>query len=317
MKIIFLGTPQFAVPSLDILVKNKYDIAAVITAPGKNAGRGLKIKQSAIKEYADEKGLLTFQPEKFSDTGFLNQIRTLNADLFIVVAFRMLPEVLWKMPPLGTFNLHGSLLPDYRGAAPINRAIMNGETETGVTTFFLKHEIDTGNIIFSEKIAIHPNETAGELHDRMMVTGAQLVLKTVKTIESQSVTTQPQEALADTGSNLKKAPKIFTADCQLNWELAAHQLHNQIRGLSPFPGAFTWLSAPDGKRILLKIHRTALTSRSDSKQPGTIEAGEENIFIRCNDFYLELLEVQQEGKKRMTVKDFIKGFRTEKAWKAE
>ncbi len=314
MKIIFLGTPEFAVPSLDILVKNGYEIAAVITASGKKAGRGLKVKQPAIKEYADEKGLLTFQPEKLSDTAFLDEIRSLNADLFIVVAFRMLPEALWNMPPLGTFNLHGSLLPDYRGAAPINRAIMNGESETGVTTFFLKHEIDTGNIIYREKIPIHPNETAGELHDRMMVTGAQLVLKTVKAIEAGTAVTTSQEALADTVSQLKTAPKIHTADCLINWNRPVHQLHNQVRGLSPYPGAFTWLTAADGSRMMLKIYRSALSSRTDASSPGTIVTADGKLFIRGNDFYLELLEVQQEGKKRIPVIEYLRGFRSEKLW---
>lgn len=317
MKIIFLGTPEFAVPSLDILVKNGYEIAAVITAPGKKAGRGLKVKQPAIKEYADEKGLLTFQPEKLNDAAFLDTLRSLNADLFIVVAFRMLPEALWNMPPHGTFNLHGSLLPDYRGAAPINRAIMDGESETGVTTFFLKHEIDTGNIIYREKIAIQHNETAGELHNRMMATGAQLVLKTVKAIESGTATTTSQEALADTVSQLKTAPKIYTADCQINWNRPVHQVHNQVRGLSPFPGAFTWLTAPDGSRMMLKIYRSALSSRTDASSPGRIEITDGKFFIRCNDFYLELLEVQQEGKKRIPVNEYLRGFRSEKLWSAD
>src|SRR5687767_874321 len=231
-----MGTPEFAVASLDILVKNNYPIAAVITAPDKPAGRGLEVQQSAVKKYAVLKNLNVLQPEKLKDPDFISRLKALNADLFIVVAFRMLPEAVWNMPELGTFNLHASLLPQYRGAAPINRAIMNGEKETGVTTFFLQQEIDAGDILFQEKISIGDTETAGELHDRMAELGAALVVKTVRAIEDDSTHPVPQPPA---GANLKTAPKIFKEDCRINWNKSANEIFNLIRGLSPFPGAFT------------------------------------------------------------------------------
>jgi len=314
MKIIFLGTPEFAVPSLKILVDNGYDIAAVITAPGKKAGRGLQIKEPAIKLYADDAQLKTYQPEKLSDPVFIEEIRSLKADLFIVVAFRMLPEKLWNMPPKGTFNLHSSLLPQYRGAAPINRVIMNGETQTGVTTFFLKHEIDTGNIIKQQHVNIGPDETAGELHDELMQIGAELVLDTVRAIELGTATAIKQDELVI--SDIKTAPKIFTPDCQLDWSQTAQQLHNQVRGLSPFPGAFTHLEDQNGNKMLLKIYRSAITPIPASKSTGTLTVEGSKLFIDCSDFRLEILEIQQEGKKRIKSDEFVRGFRTEKGWKA-
>jgi methionyl-tRNA formyltransferase len=314
MKIIFLGTPEFAVPSLDILVKNGYDNVAVVTASAKKAGRGLQLKQPAIKEYADKAGIKTFQPEKFSDPVFLKEILSLSADLFIVVAFRMLPEALWKMPPLGTFNLHSSLLPQYRGAAPINRVIMNGEKETGVTTFFLKHEIDTGNIILQEKIAILPDETAGELHDRLKISGAELLLKTVQAIENNSVETLNQEVLIN--EPLKAAPKIFPEDCRINWSAKCENIHNQVRGLSPFPGAFTTIENKTGEKLILKIYRSSKSNFNSDLIPGKISVENNSLYIDCFDYRLEILEVQLEGKKRIQVAEFLKGFRLEKEWKA-
>ncbi len=314
MKIIFLGTPEFAVPSLEILVQNGYDIVAVVTASAKKAGRGLQLKQPAIKEYADKAGIKTFQPEKLSDPEFLKEIKSLGADLFIVVAFRMLPEVLWKMPSLGTFNLHSSLLPQYRGAAPINRVIMNGEKETGVTTFFLKHEIDTGNIIMQEKFDILPDETAGELHDRLKFIGAELVLKTVQAIINNSVETLNQEVLIK--EPLKPAPKIFPEDCRINWSAKCENIHNQIRGLSPFPGAFTTIENNSGEKLLLKIYRSSNSNFNSDLIPGKISVENNNLYIDCSDYKLEILEVQLEGKKRIPVSEFLKGFRLEKQWMA-
>jgi len=316
MRIIFLGTPDFAVPSLDILVANGYNIAAVITAPGKPAGRGLQIKESPIKKYADIKGIPAFQPVRLSDPEFLASVKALHADLQIVVAFRMMPQALWQMPPLGTFNLHGSLLPHYRGAAPINRAIMNGETETGVTTFFLKQEIDTGNIIFRDKITISPNETAGELHDRMMVSGAGLVLKTVQAIESGKVILKEQNEFILSGESLKSAPKIYNADCKIDWNLSRQTIHNQVRGLSPFPGAFTHLVDAGGTQFLMKIFRTQLVDADEIAKAGTIRIFEKKLLVFCNDGPIEILELQQEGKKRIPSPEFIKGFRMEKGWRA-
>lgn len=316
MRIIFLGTPDFAVPSLDILVANGYDIAAVITAPGKPAGRGLQIKESPIKKYADSKGIPALQPVRLSDPQFLETVKELKADLMIVVAFRMMPQALWQMPPLGTFNLHGSLLPHYRGAAPINRAIMNGETETGVTTFFLKQEIDTGNIIFREKIAISPNETAGELHDRMMVIGAELVLKTVQAIEKGNVILKEQNEFISASETLRSAPKIFSDDCKINWTNSRQSIHNQVRGLSPFPGAFTHLVDENGTQFLMKIFRTQLIDSDEKDNAGTIRISDKKLLIFCNDGPIEILELQQEGKKRISASEFIKGFRIEKGWRA-
>src|SRR4051812_34554046 len=232
MKIVFMGTPDFAVESLDILVKNKYTIVGVITAPDKPAGRGQQLQQSAVKQYALANGLKTLQPEKLKDPDFLKELASLNADLQIVVAFRMLPEVVWNMPRLGTFNLHGSLLPQYRGAAPINRAVMNGEKETGVSTFFLQQEIDTGKIIFRESTPIGENETAGDVHDRLMEIGAALVLKTVKAIEKNEYPQVDQSELIASGEKEKHAPKIFKDDCRISWEKSLEQIHDHIRGLS-------------------------------------------------------------------------------------
>ena len=235
MKIVFMGTPEFAVPSLDILVKNKYDIVGVVTATDKLGGRGGKqLLESAVKKYAITNNLHVLQPEKLRNPDFIQALRSLEADLFIVVAFRMLPEIVWTMPPLGTFNLHGSLLPKYRGAAPLNWAIINGEKETGVTTFFLKHDIDTGDVIFRESLPIGDDETVGEVHDRMMLLGAETVLKTVQSIDNQSVTYKPQlDTLAT------HAPKIFTETCKIDFEKTTNDVHNFVRGLSPFPTAWT------------------------------------------------------------------------------
>lgn len=253
MKIVFMGTPDFAVASLDILVRNNYSIAGVITAPDKPAGRGQQIQQSAVKQYALKHNLPVLQPEKLKDEQFLKQLSDLKADLQIVVAFRMLPEQVWNMPPLGTFNLHGSLLPQYRGAAPINRAVMNGETETGVSTFFLQQEIDTGKIIFREKTAIGENETAGMVHDRLMHIGANLVLKTVRAIENKSYPQTDQSELIKPGDEIKNAPKIFKEDCRIDWNQNVHKIHDHIRGLSPYPTAYSSFVSPNGQTYAVKL----------------------------------------------------------------
>jgi len=315
MKIVFFGTPEFAVPSLEILTRNGYNIAAVVTAPGKPAGRGLEIRQPAVRIAAENLQLPILQPVKLNDPGFIQELKELDADLFIVVAFRMLPESVWRMPPLGTFNLHSSLLPQYRGAAPINRAIMNGEKITGVTTFFLKHEIDTGNILFREETPIGPDETAGELHDRLMIIGAKLVLETVQAIESNNISPLPQEKLMP-GVNLHHAPKIFQEDCRIDWLQPAQQTHNMIRGLSPFPGAYTHLRSDDGQIVKLKIYRSACTGANHQVTPAELLLIDNKLFIGCSDMPLEITDLQQEGKKRMPASDFIKGFRMEKGWKA-
>src|SRR5579863_1474888 len=242
LRIIFMGTPEFAVTSLDALVKEGSNIVAVITAPDKPSGRGLKMNESAVKKYAVEKGLKILQPEKLKNPQFIDDLRSLHADLQVVVAFRMLPEVVWSMPPMGTVNLHGSLLPQYRGAAPINWAIINGEKETGVTTFKLQQEIDTGNILLSEKIAISENETAGELHDEMKIIGAGLLVKTISKLAEGNLQEMSQSSsVGHPTGELKHAPKIFTEDCKINWSKTLDEIHDLIRGLSPFPGAFTHL----------------------------------------------------------------------------
>lgn len=300
MKIVFMGTPEFAVPSLEILLDNGYDVPAVVTAPDKPGGRhGLQV--SAVKQFAQTRGLRVLQPEKLKNPAFLEALRELKADLQVVVAFRMLPEVVWNMPPLGTMNLHASLLPKYRGAAPINWAIINGEPETGLTTFLLKHEIDTGDLLFQERLPIGDNETAGELHARMMVLGAQLVLKSVQALERGEARPLPQS-----DAEASHAPKIFTEDCQIDFSQPAARVHNFIRGLSPHPGAWTSL---DGKK--LKILRTE-KELSDVGQlpPGSFFSdGKSYLKISAADGYLNVLELQIEGKRHMNVRDFLNGYR--------
>jgi len=309
MRIIFMGTPEFAVPSLEILLENGCQIVAVVTAPDKPGGRQ-GIQQSAVKQFAVSKGLKTLQPEKLKSPEFLEELRWLKPDLQIVVAFRMLPEVVWALPPLGTMNLHGSLLPKYRGAAPINWAIIHGETETGLTTFLLKHEIDTGDLIFQEKLPIGPDDTAGELHDRMMQIGAKLLLKSVQAIERGDVNPMPQADIKAT-----HAPKIFAETCRINFDQSAVQVHNFIRGLSPYPGAWTTLEDKTLKilRSSLDIGHWALdighwTLDIGHPSPGTLVSdGKNYLNISTSDGFISVLELQMEGKRRMSVKDFLNG----------
>lgn len=309
MRLVFMGTPDFAVPSLDILVKNGYDIAAVITAPDKPAGRGQQLREPPVKQYAVKQGFNVLQPEKLKNPAFIASLQALKADLFIVVAFRMLPEAVWSMPPKGTFNLHASLLPQYRGAAPINWVLINGENQTGVTTFQLRHEIDTGLVLFREETGIGPDENAGELHDRLMQLGARLVLKTVQALEQSHYHPVSQdELMIRLGLNdqaLKPAPKIFKEDCRISWERPAHEIHNFIRGLSPYPTAFTTL---DGK--ILKIFRARIQQDQPGETPGTCTS-DNSTWIRfaAKDGYIYPLELQLEGKKRMRVEDFLRGYR--------
>lgn len=301
MRIIFMGTPDFAVPSLEILLQNRFDVVAVVTAPDKPGGR-MGLQESAVKRFAVAHGLPVLQPEKLKNPEFQEELRALRADLQVVVAFRMLPESVWNMPPRGTLNLHGSLLPKYRGAAPINWAIINGETETGVTTFLLQHEIDTGDLLFQERIPIDENETAGELHDRMMHIGAQLVLQTVRAIEQGAVQPRPQP-----GAEATHAPKIFTETCQINFDRPTRQVHDFIRGLSPYPGAWTEL---DGK--VLKILRTQKDLQTPGRPPGQfISDGKNELKISTRDGFVQVLELQMEGKKRMNIRDFLNGYKRE------
>ena len=306
LRIIFMGTPEFAVASLDALHKAGCNIVAVITAPDKPAGRGLKLTESAVKKYAVANELQVLQPEKLKNPEFLKTLKDFQADLQIVVAFRMLPELVWNMPPMGTLNLHGSLLPQYRGAAPINWAIINGEKETGVTTFKLKHEIDTGDILLQEKIEIGEDDTAGELHDTMKEIGAQLLVKTVVGLASETIKENPQALQGMTGANLKHAPKIFTETCQIDWHKTTHEIHNLIRGLSPFPAA-----ASSFHQKHLKIYKSKQEVIQNNIAPGEWLT-DHKTFLKCStaDGYIHVLELQLEGKKKMKVEEFLRGFRT-------
>lgn len=304
MRIIFMGTPEFAVASLDALIQSGSDIVGVITAPDKPAGRGQQMNESAVKKYAVANGLKVLQPVKLRDEEFLEELRSLNADLQVVVAFRMLPEVVWNMPPSGTINLHASLLPQYRGAAPINWVLINGEKESGVTTFFLKHEIDTGHILFTEKVTLTGRETAGELHDRLMDKGAGLLVKTVKAVESGRYTENPQEQLAD-GIELKYAPKIFKEDCNINWDQPAEKAYNFIRGLSPYPTAYTTLNDK-----ILKVFGAEYELAETSEQPGKFFSDNRTFLkVSAKDGFVHLTDVQMEGKKRMGIEEFLRGVR--------
>jgi methionyl-tRNA formyltransferase len=298
-----MGTPEFAVTTLRALLESGFNVVAVITAPDKPAGRGLKLGESAVKQYAIKKDIPVLQPERLKDPGFLDILKSFRPDIQVVVAFRMLPEQIWAMPPLGTINLHGSLLPQYRGAAPINRAIMNGDTKTGVTTFKLQQQIDTGNILLTEEIPIGPDETAGELHDRMKEIGAALVVRTLRGLFDGTLEGKPQE-ISDP-STLKTAPKIFTADCEINWNDQISKIYNQVRGLSPFPGAFTSLK---GKS--LKIFRSSSEKNLQPGSPGEMETDGKNwMRFSASDGYIYAEEIQLEGKKKMTIREFLKGFR--------
>ena len=308
MRIVFMGTPDFAVASLDRLVKNQKDIVAVVTSPDKPAGRGQKLNESAVKKYAVENKLLVLQPEKLKDPAFIETLQHLNADLFIVVAFRMLPEMVWTMPKLGTFNLHGSLLPQYRGAAPINWAILNGEKESGVTTFFLKHEIDTGSIIHQAKTAINEQMNAGELHDTLMEIGAELVLQTVNEIEQNNVHPISQEETMKRNSlkesDLKHAPKIFKEDMKINWDRTAKEVYQHIKGLSPYPTAFTQLN-----QLGLKIYDAEI-SENLLLTPGEYQTdGKTFLKFQCKVGSISITDLQLEGKKRMKVEEFLRGNR--------
>ncbi len=311
MRIIFMGTPEFAVASLDILVQNNYEIVGVVTVPDKPAGRGQQLQQSAVKKYALEKGLHILQPEKLKDEAFIAELKKLNADLQIVVAFRMLPEVVWNMPPLGTYNLHGSLLPKYRGAAPINWAVINGETESGVTSFKLKHEIDTGNMLFQAKAPISKTTTAGELHDTLMHVGADLILKTVKAIESGSYELKPQD---DTQSI--HAPKLFKETCKINWNNPAEKIYNLIRGLSPYPAAFTEFVDKNHQTLSIKIFVSEMEESNHTLTPGAVISDSKTFLkVACSNGYIYVKELQMAGKKRMLVEEFLRGFKIDSDFK--
>ena len=303
MKIVFMGTPDFAVASLNALLEAGFDLVGVITAPDKPAGRGQKINESAVKQFAVEKGLKILQPVKLKDPEFIQELRSLNADLQVVVAFRMLPEIVWNMPLKGTINLHGSLLPQYRGAAPINWAIINGEKESGVSTFFLKQEIDTGDILFAEKVNIEGKDTAADLHDKLMIVGAKLLVKTVKAIELSDYKEIPQDI--NKGETLKSAPKIFREDCQINWNQPAMTIYNHIRGLSPYPAAFCLF-----QEKTLKIFQAEVNYSKHTLETGSFQTDHKaTLQFACADGFISVLELQLEGKKKMKIDEFLRGIR--------
>lgn len=307
LRIVFMGTPEFAVASLKALVENDYNIVGVVTAPDRPSGRGQKMHQSDVKQYAISCGLPVLQPEKLKDENFLEALKSLNHDIQIIVAFRMLPEVVWKMPPMGTFNLHGSLLPHYRGAAPLNRAIINGDKETGVTTFLLKQEIDTGNILFQEKIQIGPEETIGELHDALMGIGANLVLKTVDALAEGNVSPLAQDILVIDPERLH-APKIFKENCLIDWGKPGIVINNLIRGLSPYPAAWTNFQR-SGSETGVKIFKASFEQAGHECKPGEIQSDNKKFLkIACLDGFLHILDLQLAGKKRMEIAEFLRGF---------
>ncbi len=309
VRIVFMGTPDFAVASLRELVEKEYNVVGVVTAPDKPAGRGKKLAESAVKKYAVEKHLKVLQPEKLKNPDFLNELKNLKADLQVVVAFRMLPEIVWNMPELGTFNLHGSLLPQYRGAAPLNWALINGETKTGVTTFLLDNQIDTGKILFKKEIRIDENETVGDIHDRLMGIGAKLVIDTVDAIATGNIHPIPQVELT-ANVQIKHAPKIFKEDCKIYWNRDSEQLRNLIRGLSPYPTAWSNLIHNEtGEEILTKIFYAKTVSSVKFAEPGTIETdGKKYLNVACKNGWLQITDLQIAGKKRMKTEEFLRGF---------
>jgi methionyl-tRNA formyltransferase len=303
-----MGTPEIAVASLEALLEDGQEVAAVITAPDKPSGRGRKIQPGAVKQFALDRGLKVLQPENLKSPDFLNIISAIEADLIVVVAFRMLPEEIWSLPPRGTINLHASMLPQYRGAAPINRAIMNGESETGVSTFFIEKDIDTGKVILQEPVPIHPDDNAGKLHDRIMEAGAELLVRTVHSIKDGNPPSTDQSRMLEPGEELKTAPKIFKEDCRINWDQPADLIHDHVRGLSPLPTAWTILVTPDGKEKLMKVYASAKLER-DSVFPARtlLTDGKSRIEVVCQRGILNLTEVQLEGKRKMDAAEFLRG----------
>jgi len=309
LRIVFMGTPDFAVASLKALEEGGYNVVGVITAPDKPAGRGNVLSESAVKKYAFANQLFLMQPEKLKNPDFLAELQNLNADLQVVVAFRMLPEVVWNMPRLGTFNLHGSLLPQYRGAAPLNWAVINGETKTGVTTFLLDHEIDTGKVLFKYETEIGENETVGDIHDRLMEAGAGLVVKTVDALASGDYKAIPQEELA-AGTEIKHAPKIFKEDCKIDWNKPTETVRNLIRGLSPYPAAWSILkNIETGEEIQTKIFFAEKVTGKQAEQPGAFSTDKKKtLLVACGNGWLNITDIQLAGKKRMKTEEFLRGF---------
>ncbi len=304
-----MGTPEFAVATLGSLLMNGYNVVGVVTAPDKPSGRGRKISKSAVKEFAELNYLPVLQPENLKDADFISELKKLNADLFIVVAFRMLPEVVWKIPSIGTINLHASLLPQYRGAAPINHAIINGETITGVTTFFIDEKIDTGNILLSDEVQIFPFENAGDLHDKLMKAGARLVIRTIDAIADNKIKVTPQIQLINKGQTPKLAPKIYPDDCIIDWNNDPVKINNLIRGLSPYPGARSFLKS-ESSAYSFKIYESQPEIDKHTFDPGEIISdGKLTLKVACRNGFINILTLQLEGKKMMNITEFLRGFR--------
>lgn len=311
LRVVFMGTPEFAVASLGSLLMNGYNVIGVVTAPDKPAGRGMNILEPAVKKFAKSSCLPVYQPENLKDQAFVNAMKSLQPDIFVVVAFRMLPESVWRIPRKGTINLHGSLLPQYRGAAPINHAIINGENITGVTTFLIDDKIDTGNILMREEVHISPCENAGDLHDKLMKHGARLIIKTLEAIERDQLTPHPQTDYMIPGEILKTAPKIFPGMCVINWDEECVKIHNLIRGLAPLPCARTYITNGD-KTLSLRIYESHPEIISHTNTPGQIVSdGKTFLKIACRNGFINILNLQAEGKKRLSTVEFLRGFRIE------
>lgn len=307
LRIVFMGTPEFAVATLKALVDNSYKVMGVITAPDRPAGRGQKLRESSVKQFAVANGLKVLQPTNLKEESLLEELSSLRANLQVVVAFRMLPKVVWQMPEYGTFNLHASLLPDYRGAAPINWAIINGEKQTGATTFFIDEKIDTGEIIIQEEIPIEPDDTAGSLHDKLMLLGAHLVIRTVQLIETNTVRRKKQ----DSGKDLKTAHKIHKDSCRIDWEKPANDIYNHIRGLSPYPAAWTILENGE-ESVPIKIYKAKIKTEKHQLPTGTLEYTKKEIYVAVKNGFIEVSELQLPGKRRMQVRDVLNGLNLEK-----
>ena len=312
LRIVYMGTPEFAVESLKRLVEGGYNVVGVITMPDKPVGRhGSVLQACPVKQYAVSQGLRVLQPEKLKDEAFLEELRSLKADLQIVVAFRMLPEVVWNMPRLGTFNLHASLLPQYRGAAPINWAVINGDTETGITTFFLRHEIDTGEIIQQVRVPVADTDNVGIVHDKLMTLGGELVLETVDAILNGTVKPIPQEELIGPEAELRPAPKIFKETCRIDWSKGVKQIYDFVRGLSPYPAAWTELCMADGSRRVLKLYETEKIFAAHEMKTGDIRTDKKTYFrIAVKDGFIDVISLQLAGKKRIGVAEFLRGYRS-------
>lgn len=318
LRIIFMGTPEFAVASLDAIISNGFEVVGVITMPDKPAGRGYKLQESAVKQYAQEHGLHILQPTNLKAPSFIEELRSLRADIQVVVAFRMLPEAVWNMPKLGTFNLHASLLPQYRGAAPINWAIINGETESGITTFFLAHEIDTGKVIDQVRVPITLEDNAEVLHDTLMKLGSKLVVKTLNRIEEGNLEAMDQSALIEPTQSLKPAPKLTKENCRINWSVSSLSVHNHIRGLSPYPTAWSSLITPKGALSPVKLYESRLTTATSEHPIGSmIRLSKDQLGIVTSDGVLEINSLQLPGKKRMSSAEFLCGNKVESDWRME